>query len=133
MFKKNPSIPELETSNHKSIIGPSVKVEGEFNGKGNLIIDGSLSGKISIDKNLEITGQAQVAANIEAENAVIAGTVKGNIKILNELVLKPTAKVRGDIICKKIAIELGAKYNGKCTTTDEIKNSEIKPNGQYKE
>ena len=130
MFKKNSSLPE-ELSSHPSItsiIGPSVKVEGEFSGQGNLKIEGNISGKIFVENSIEISTGARVNANIEAEKVKIAGRVKGNIKAKKEVILLPSANVRGDIAAQKIAVELGAKLNGKCTIQDEEveKKKEIK-------
>ena len=123
MFKKNQEIIEQPTVKTESLIGSNVKVDGEFIGQGNLIIEGSLSGKISVENNLEIGQNAKVNAHIEANNAVVSGQIKGNIIVKNELKLLSTANIRGDVTCQKISIDLGAKLNGKCSI---VKDENIK-------
>lgn len=121
MFKENQINNETDT-----IIGPSVKVEGEFVTEGNMIIEGVICGMIKTTKNLKVGENSKIFANIYAENALIAGEIQGNIIILGKLELTPTAKIFGDIKTSSMSIENGAILNGKLTMTDN-KNRSIKP------
>jgi len=121
MFKENQINNETDT-----IIGPSVKVEGEFVTEGNMIIEGVICGMIKTTKNLKVGENSKIFANIYAENALISGEIQGNIVILGKLELTPTAKIFGDIKTSAISIENGATLNGKLTMSDN-KNKSIKP------
>ena len=121
MFKENQINNETDT-----IIGPSVKVEGEFVTEGNMIIEGVICGMIKTTKNLKVGENSKIFANIYAENALISGEIQGNIVILGKLELTPTAKIFGDIKTSAISIENGAILNGKLTMSDN-KNKSIKP------
>ncbi|MEK9165831.1 MAG: polymer-forming cytoskeletal protein [Patescibacteria group bacterium] len=113
---------EIET-----IIGPSVKIEGEFSSNGNIMIAGVVSGKLSTTQNLRVEEQAKISADIKANEAVIAGEVNGNIKITGHLEILSTAKINGDIQAGSIAMEQGAILNGTCTMgkgADENQNSD---------
>jgi len=121
MFKENQINNETDT-----IIGPSVKVEGEFVTEGNMIIEGVICGMIKTTKNLKVGENSKIFANIYAENALISGEIQGNIVILGKLELTPTAKIFGDIKTSSISIENGAILNGKLTMTDN-KSRSIKP------
>jgi cytoskeletal protein CcmA (bactofilin family) len=105
MSKEN--FKEVET-----IIGPSVKVEGDFKADGNIIIEGELSGNVKTKKNLRVGESAKLKANIEAENAWIGGEINGNFKISGQLELSSNAKIIGDIETSILTIETGAKING---------------------
>lgn len=96
----------------ETVIGPAIKVKGNFHGKGNIIIEGSLEGSIKTDSSLSIGEKAKVKANIKAKEAVISGSVDGNINIDNTLSLGKTASVKGDVVCAEISISQGAKING---------------------
>src|SRR6056297_3215321 len=96
----------------ETVIGPSIKVKGNFHGKGNIIIEGSLEGSIKTDSSLLIGEKAIVKADIKAKEAVINGSVNGNINIDKDLSLGKTASVKGDVICAQISISQGAKING---------------------
>jgi len=96
----------------ETVIGPSIKVKGNFHGKGSIIIDGYLEGSIKTDSSLLIGEKAKVKANVKAKEAVINGTVDGNVNIDKSLSLGKTASVKGDVVCLEISIEKGAKING---------------------
>lgn len=99
--------------NVETIIGPSVKLEGEFEGNGDIIVEGVVLGNLKTKNNLRIGKNAKIKADIEAQNAYIAGEVSGSLKIQGGLELTSTAKVIGDVEVKMIAIEKGAYFNGK--------------------
>jgi cytoskeletal protein CcmA (bactofilin family) len=102
----------------ETIIGPSVKVKGNFHGDGNMIIDGLVEGSIKTSKNLLLGNTAKISATVEAAEAKIGGEVIGNIKIHGYLEITGTAKINGDIEAKEISIEKGAFINGRCTMTN---------------
>lgn len=104
-----------ESREFETIIGPSVKVKGDFNGLGNIIIEGALEGNLKTNGSLQIGEKAKVTANIEAKEAKIGGEVRGNIKIKNYLEIVSTAKIYGDIEASNLSIERGAFLNGKCS------------------
>ncbi len=111
MFKNES---EVSIKNAETIIGPSIKVKGNFFGEGDIIVEGILEGEIKTSKNLLIGPKAIVHANIEANQAKISGEVHGNIHIKGYLELSSNAKINGDIQAAKISIEPGAIFNGLC-------------------
>lgn len=124
MFNKDEKNPkEVET-----IIGPSVKVEGNFSGEGNVIVEGVLNGTLKTNHNLKVGKNARVKADIEAANAFMAGEVKGNIKIQEKTILTSSAKIIGNLETKILVVEEGAILNGKCIMLQETPSVEIKKN-----
>jgi cytoskeletal protein CcmA (bactofilin family) len=121
MFKENQPVNETDT-----IIGPSVKVEGDFITEGNIIIEGIVCGTVKTSKNLKIGSTSKIFANIWAENALIAGEIQGNLTITGKLEITPTAKIFGDIKTSIISISSGAIINGKLQMADN-KNKSVKP------
>lgn len=114
-----------QLSEVETIIGPSVRVDGKFFGKGNVVIQGQLSGSLKTQQDVRVDQGAIVKANLEAKSIVIAGEVHGNVKAREELQLSETAKVTGDVEAKTISIGAGALLNGRCLMTDQA--SESKP------
>ncbi len=112
MFGQNESRGE---EGSQTIIGSSVKVEGKFEGRGNVVVEGSVTGSIHTEHDLQITQGAAVQADLFAKNVVVAGEVHGNIKASDVLDLSPTARVFGDVEGKTISVAAGAVLNGKCT------------------
>lgn len=105
------------TNNHNdnvdTVVGPSVKVEGDFASEGNIIVKGIVSGNVKTSQMLTVESGAKIFANVNAERALISGDIKGNVKISDSLELTETAQVQGDINCKVLTIAPGALVSGK--------------------
>lgn len=121
MFHKESGRASSDAS--ETIIGPAVKVEGDLKGVGSVIIEGILKGSISTDKNVSIGEKAEIEADITANNATVAGTINGSIKVSSHLEVKASANIQGDISTKTIAIESGARINGRLTMGGESAQS----------
>ncbi|MEW6610594.1 MAG: polymer-forming cytoskeletal protein [Patescibacteria group bacterium] len=107
------------TKNDETIIGTSVKLEGDFVGENNVVVEGMVHGSMKTTQNLRITPHAKIFASVEAQNASIAGEIHGNMKIADQLELLSTARVNGDIETKIISVAHGAILNGKITMGNE--------------
>ncbi|MBI4089977.1 MAG: polymer-forming cytoskeletal protein [Candidatus Kerfeldbacteria bacterium] len=99
----------------ETVIGPSVKVEGNFVGSGNVVVEGSVTGTIRTSKDLRVGEGAKIKADIEAANVTVAGEVHGNVKANGRLDLGPSAKVFGNVETMSLTVANGAVLNGKCT------------------
>lgn len=111
---KNINIKEAET-----VIGPSIKVKGNFHGQGNIIIEGQVEGSVKTNAFLLIGNKSVITANIEAKNSKVGGIITGNIKIDEYLEIGPTANIKGDIETKSISINKGAVINGRIIMGNE--------------
>lgn len=111
MFKQDPGKEKLVGI--ATVIGQSVHVEGDFNGNGDVSIEGKLTGNLNTTDDINIGQDAEVKAEIKGNNVEIAGTVVGNIKADGDVILKPTARLVGDINCQGITIEKGAVITGR--------------------
>lgn len=97
-------------------------IEGSIKAKGNLRIDGTLKGDLECQGRVVIGASGTVHGDIRCENAEIEGSIKANIVVSDLLSLKSTAKVQGDIVTKKLAIEPGATFSGSCSMGGVIKD-----------
>lgn len=116
MFKDLYNNKETEV---ETVIGPSVKVEGDFASKGNVTVEGAVYGTIKTDRDLKVGSAAKISANVFAANAFISGEVKGNVKVNDKLELADTSKILGDVEAKTLIIAAGAILNGKCSMCQE--------------
>lgn len=98
----------------ETIVGPSVEVEGDFNSKGNMVVQGTVAGNVRTEKNLRVERGARILANVFAQNAKISGEIRGNIKASDTLELTPTAVVVGDVEASTLIVAAGAILHGKC-------------------
>ncbi|MDO9509742.1 MAG: polymer-forming cytoskeletal protein [Candidatus Magasanikbacteria bacterium] len=111
--------------NIDTVVGPSVNVEGDFSSEGNIIVKGTVAGSVHTSKVLSVESGAKIIANVRAGSALIAGEVRGNMKIKESLELSATARILGDIEVKVLSVEPGAVIFGKITMPG-IEGVEIK-------
>lgn len=122
MFKKE-GIQNIK--NTETIIGESVVVEGEFNGRGNVVIEGKLNGNLTTDGHVLVGDKSEINADLHAGSAFISGKVIGNIKVTESLDVAKTADIKGDIEAKSIAMESGCRINGKLNINPDSSTERI--------
>jgi cytoskeletal protein CcmA (bactofilin family) len=110
MFNKENKLEKFKDA--ETVIGGSVKMKGNFQGQGNIIVEGALEGSLKTEANLFVGDKSKVVANIESKDAIINGEVRGNVKARNYLAIGGTAKIFGDVQYGEISIEKGASING---------------------
>jgi cytoskeletal protein CcmA (bactofilin family) len=104
----------MEERRKAAWIGGSVLVKGEVASTEDLVIDGQVQGAIEVgNHSLTIGAGASVTADLVAKSITISGKVRGNVMGNAKVELKSTAKVEGDIIAPKFAMEDGATLAGK--------------------
>jgi len=98
----------------ETIVGHSVRIEGDLISEGDIKIDGIVSGKVKTARSLFVGPTAKIEADIEAGTVTVAGVVHGNLKVKGVLVALQTGKILGNIECGQLAIEEGAFFSGNC-------------------
>jgi cytoskeletal protein CcmA (bactofilin family) len=105
-----------------NLIGEGTKIVGDINSDSDIRIDGQLTGNI-ITKGKFVLGESGfLDGNVISLNADISGEIKGKIEVSEMLSLKRTAKINGDILTSKLAIEPGALFTGTCNMGAKVKN-----------
>ena len=123
MFNKN-GVSAVRREGVETIIGPSVKIEGNFVCQGGIVIEGEVRGIVSTAGFLEVGDKAVVVADVSAKEGKIAGEVRGNIKVEGYLELSASAKIIGDIEVTSLSIARGASIKGKChVNVSELKSA----------
>ena len=95
-----------------TVIGNSIMIDGEISGDEDLVIQGTVKGKIAVKESLFVEGTGVVEADIETQNVEIAGKVTGNILASDKVELKSDCRVVGDIKAPRILIADGASFKG---------------------
>jgi len=97
----------------ETVIAASVKLEGDFQSQGNVLIEGVVEGSLKTERDLRVGENAHITADVTAANAVIAGEVRGNVYVSERLELESTARVHGDVRTKVLVVASGASINGR--------------------
>ena len=97
-----------------SVLGPTLKLKGELSGGEELIIQAAVEGLIAHHtKSLTVGRFGRVKANIHANVIIIEGTVEGDLTGDEEIIIKNTGKVTGNLFAPRIMVEHGATFNGR--------------------
>lgn len=122
MFNKSMANKNSSETPSVNIIGAGTSIDGDIISNGDMRIDGSLTGSINVKGKLVVGPSGMVEGEIICQNADVSGTIKGKIGVAELLSLKSAAKLTGDIITNKIAIEPGASFSGSCSMGGVIKD-----------
>ncbi len=106
--------PEPEVgSGEPAIIGNSVKIQGDLSGKEDLTINGTVEGTIDFRESNVIVGEkGRVNANVTAKNIIICGEVKGELRGSEQVSIKPSGRVTGDIRAPRVILNDGCQFKG---------------------
>ena len=110
--------------NSSSVISSDTIIKGKIDFKGELLIEGKVSGDILGD-NLTLGPSAKVDGKIIVKAITIQGSFTGFIRS-DSVKLDSGSTVKGDIEHSEISIETGANFNGKVIriTKQQKKSSE---------
>lgn len=128
MFKREEPTSEVET-----IIGPSVKVEGDFVAAGDVIVEGAVVGTLRTERHLRVGERAKITANVTAGSALVAGEITGNLTVHENLEITSSGKVYGDIKTKVLTVAAGAALNGRCQVGEEPRSNKSEIAGKPRE
>ena len=97
--------------NSSSVVSSDTIIKGKIDFKGELLIEGKVSGDILGD-NLTLGPSAKVDGKIIVKAITIQGSFTGFIRS-DTVKLDSGSTVKGDIEHSEISIETGANFNGK--------------------
>ena len=94
-------------------IGPSIWIRGDLSGEEDIIVQGRVEGTISLQQNNVTVGkEGRIKANIRARSITVDGQVDGNLFGEEQVVVRRSGKVQGDISTNRVALEDGCKFKG---------------------
>ncbi|MGE0160584.1 MAG: polymer-forming cytoskeletal protein [Gemmatimonadales bacterium] len=107
-----PRAPETRSTG-RATIGPSIVVRGEVSGNEDLLIQGQLDGSVALGLNtVTVGGGGRVKADITGRVITIEGNVEGNLNAKEQIILRGSAVVQGDIKAPRVVLEDGASFRG---------------------
>lgn len=96
-----------------SVIGPSIRIKGTLTGKEDLVIQGQLQGEVRLKANNVTVGkEGRIRANIYGRTVHIEGEVKGHLFGEQEVIIRASGKVQGDIVSPRVVLENGSNFKG---------------------
>ena len=102
------------TDKMNTIVGKDTTFSGTLDVTGTLRVDGVVKGDVNVSDTIAIGPTGTVEANVKTKNAVVSGSVNGNIHATERIELQAKANIAGDLITKSLVIEQGALFHGHC-------------------
>lgn len=90
------------------------KFVGTINADDDIRIDGCLEGDLVCKGKLIVGQQGYVKGNAQCVNIEVFGTIEGDFKVSESIMLHSTAHFTGNLNTKTLTIEPNAVFNGTC-------------------
>jgi cytoskeletal protein CcmA (bactofilin family) len=100
-------------STERATIGRSITIRGDVSGDEDLLIQGRVEGSVDLKlQSVTVGGEGRVKANIAGRVVIVEGEVDGDLKAKEQVILRSTARVEGDISAPRVVVEDGANFRG---------------------
>ena len=106
---------KIDFKNVQTMIGAEAVVNGPIKLRGGIIVYGKVYGDIHTDGPVRITISGEGIGDVQASDAHIGGSIKGNVTVSNRIVLGRKSELKGDLIYRNLIIEDGAQFEGSCS------------------
>lgn len=96
-----------------TVISPGMVVDGTVRGKGPLLVQGRVDGRVQLDGDLRVAPKATLEAEIEVDVAEVKGLVKGAIKARQSVSLDAGSQVEGSVDAPRVEIDPQARVKAR--------------------
>jgi cytoskeletal protein CcmA (bactofilin family) len=108
-----PSAAPRARSSSQATIGPSITIKGDLTGEEDLTIQGHVNGEIRLPKNKVVIGdRGRVQADVYGKSIHVDGQVKGNLYGEEDVIVRASGRVQGNIVGPRVTLENGANFKG---------------------
>lgn len=111
--------------NSISRISAGTVIKGEIISPTDIRIDGTFEGRVQSKGRVVVGESATIKGDIVCENIDLWGKVEGNLFVKDTLSLKEGCVVTGNLHIRRLAVELGATFNGNCKTITEAEFNKL--------
>ncbi len=97
----------------RATIGRSITIRGEVSGDEDLLIQGRVDGSVDLkERTVTVGKEGKVKANVTGRMVTVEGEVEGDLIAHEQVTLRSSARVLGDITAPRVALEDGATFRG---------------------
>lgn len=109
---------DTDEEDFDTVLAADIVFKGNISFDKPFFIKGRVSGHIKSASDLLIDTDAVVEADIVSDRVYVRGKVTGDIDAAQLIYITSTGFVKGDISARKVVLENGASFSGKCTMLD---------------
>jgi len=115
----------------RATIGRSIVVQGEVMGDEDLLIRGRVEGSVNLALHTVTVGNdGEVKASISARVVAVEGEVEGDLQAEEQVVLRSSARVQGDIRAPRVVLEDGAIFRGLVDMGEPVEEKKLRGDSQ---
>jgi cytoskeletal protein CcmA (bactofilin family) len=103
-----------------SVIPAGVKLVGEIEGRGELVVAGVVEGPIEIEGTLTIEEGGEVRGDVSATTICVRGVLAGTATAADAIRVEASAIVVGDARAPRVQIVEGARFRGRVQMSSEV-------------
>ena len=107
----------IEVSKLSSLIAPGVEIAGDVIITDGVRVDGHIEGNVLAKKGtrglLVLSEKGSINGAVKVYDAVVNGTICGDLEVEHFLELQANARVTGNIIYRRLQLECGATIEGR--------------------
>jgi cytoskeletal protein CcmA (bactofilin family) len=95
-----------------TVISHGITIEGELTSDDDVVIEGTLRGKLVSKDTVKVENGAVVEADIAASSLSVSGQITGNVTASDRVDLMPGGRLIGDVKASRLTIADGASFKG---------------------
>jgi len=102
-----------------TFIGANSVFIGNIRGFGQFVVSGEVHGDGELEGALNLSSSGSWHGNVQAHQAIVAGTILGGLSVKDKLEIGYTAVIRGKVSARTVAIAKGAIVDGEIEVTSD--------------
>ena len=110
---------KINFQNVHTMVGSDARIDGPVKLKEGIIIYGQVNGDIETQGPVRVAQNGSVIGYIIGSDIRVGGNVVGNLLSDGQVVLGSNCILKGYIVYRKLLIEDGAQFEGKCDLASE--------------
>ncbi len=96
----------------QTIIGHGLTIEGEITSEDEVMVTGTVRGRLSSEGAITVDAGAVVEADVSAGSLSVGGSIIGNVAASDRVDLLTGGRLVGDVKTARITIQDGASFKG---------------------
>ncbi len=97
------------------VVGPGIHLQGNVSSCAHLVVEGRIDATLLTAQRMDVLLGGQFSGVAEVQEAVISGRVDGTLTVHGRVLLRPGARVSGELRYGSLQIEAGAQLQGSLT------------------
>jgi cytoskeletal protein CcmA (bactofilin family) len=116
---------QVDQADRLNKIVAGTEINGDLTSDSNIHLEGEVNGNVSCAGRVVIGSSGKINGNLVCVNAEIEGAMEGQLMVENLLMLRSTARIKGDIQTMKLHIEEGAFFEGACVMRAGVSTAKL--------